>query len=443
MSYDREDLDFATEYNQAINQGPPKTTLIFLGALLVLFASFLVWANWAELDEVTRGEGRVIPSSKNQVVQSLEGGIVEEILVKTGDAVKRGDVLLRIDDTGFSSNFGELRAKQASLEAQIIRLNHELSGIRGTPPVFPPELQEFTAATIKTELELYYARQRSLESQLRILDERVNQRRRELSELAKNLERLEANLKLAKEEERIKEPLAKRGIVPKTDVIRLKREIADIEGQIASSGESVPRLEAAVREAEALANEQTLKFRQEAQAELSQRTAELAVVDESIRAARDRVVRADVRSPVDGIVNSLSVNTEGGVVRAGETLVEIVPIEENLLIEAKVRPADIAFVRPDQAALVKITAYDFSIYGGLDGVVQKISADSSIDEVSREVFYLVTIKTLSNQLGEQQNKLSIIPGMVASVDILTGKKSVLDYLLKPINKARYEALRER
>ncbi|NNE21706.1 MAG: HlyD family type I secretion periplasmic adaptor subunit [Rhizobiales bacterium] len=443
MSYNREDLDFATEYKAAINQGPPRTTAVFLTTLVIVFVSFLAWANWAELDEVTRGEGRVIASSKNQVVQSLEGGIVKEILVKTGDVVKKGDVLLKIDDTGFSSNFGELRAKQASLQAQVVRLKHELTGVSGTPPVFPPALNEMAGDTIRTELQLYDARQRSLKSQIVILQERVKQRRRELSELKANLERISQNLKLAREEEKIKEPLARRGIVPKTDVIRLKREIADLEGQIRSSGESVPRLEAAIREAEALANEQTLKFRQDAQTELSQRTAELAVVAESIRAARDRVVRADVRSPVEGIVNSLNVNTVGGVVRAGETLVEIVPVEENLLIEAKVRPSDIAFVRPDQSALVKITAYDFSIYGGLDGVVEKISADSSIDEVSREVFYLVTVKTLSNQLGEKQNKLSIIPGMVASVDILTGKKSVLDYLLKPINKARYEALRER
>ena len=443
MSYNREDLDFATEYNAAINQGPPRTTAVFLITLVVIFLSFLAWSSWAQLDEVTRGEGRVIASTKNQIVQSLEGGIVKAILVKTGDLVKQGDVLLKIDDTGFSSNFGELRARQASLEATIVRLNHELSGAQGTPPVFPPELIAAAGATIRTELQLYDARQRSLASQITILEERVKQRRRDLSELRANLDRISQNLELAREEERIKAPLAEKGIVPKTDFIRLKREIADLGGQITSSSESVPRLEAAIREAEALAREQTLKFRQDAQAELSARTGDLAVVDESMRAARDRVVRADVRSPVDGIVNSLSVNTVGGVVRAGATLVEIVPVEENLLIEAKVRPSDIAFIRPDQAALVKITAYDFSIYGGIDGVVQKISADSSMDEVSREVFYLVTVKTLSNQLGDQRNKQFIIPGMVASVDILTGKKSVLDYLLKPLNKARYEALRER
>ncbi len=443
MSYNRDDLDFATEYNAALHKGPPKQTVVFLSALTVMFASFLVWANWAELDEVTRGEGRVVPSSKNQVVQSLEGGIVKELLVQTGDLVKRGDVLVRIDDTGFSSNLGEVRAKQTSLKAQILRLRHELSAEIGSALEYPEELAKLAPNTIATELQLYYARQQSLSSQVNILAERVSQRQRELSELEANMARISQNLKLAREEERIKAPLAKRGIVPKTDVLRLKREIADLDGQLKTSQEAIPRLQAAIREAQAQEGEQTLRFRQEAQSELSQRTAELAVVEETLRAARDRVVRADVRSPVDGIVNAMSVNTVGGVVRAGETLVEIVPLEESLLIEAKVRPADIAFVHPDQPALVKITAYDFSIYGGLEGVVQKISADSSVDEVSREVFYLVTIKTLSNQLGGQQDNLSIIPGMVASVDILTGKKSVLDYLLKPINKARTEALRER
>jgi adhesin transport system membrane fusion protein len=443
MSFNRDDLDFATEYNSAMHKGPPTSTIVFLATISVMFVVFLVWASLAKLDEVTRGEGRVIPSSKNQVVQSLEGGIVEQLNVRAGDLVKKGDILLRIDDTGFSSNLGELRAKQNSLNAQIARLRHELSAEIGAKLVFTPELRKLAPRTVAAELQLYDARQRSLKSQINVLNERVSQRKRELSELDANMARISENLKLAREEEKIKEPLAKRGIVPKTDVLRLKREIADLDGQLKTSTQAIPRLQAAIREAEALMGEQTLKFRQEAQAEFSQRTAELAIVEESLRAATDRVVRADVRSPVDGIVNSMNVNTIGGVVRAGETLVEIVPMEESLLIETKVRPADIAFVHPDQPALVKITAYDFSIYGGLEGVVKTISADSSVDEVSREVFYLVTIKTLSNQLGGQKNKLSIIPGMVASVDILTGKKSVLDYLLKPINKARAEALRER
>ena len=441
--YQREDLDFATEYNAALRQGPPKGTGVFLVVVFAMFAGFLTWANWAEVDEVTRGDGRVIPSGKNQEVQNLEGGIVKEINVKTGDIVNTGDVLLRIDATGFSSSLGELEAKRSTLNAQMFRLSHELKADSTGALKFPEELRERAPSTVAIETQLYQARRSSLEQQLSILRERVEQRKRELSEQASNLIRLEENLKLAKEEEALKEPLAKRGIVPKTDLIRLQREVADFRGQLAIAKETKPRLEAGVREAEALVEDQRLNFRREAQLKLSEKTAELAIVLQTIKGVSDRVLRAEVLAPVGGIVNAVNVNTIGGVVSAGESLVEIVPQDDSLLIEAKIRPSDIAFVHPGQPALVKITAYDFSIYGGLDGEVDQISADSSFDEETKEVFYLVKIKTLTNQLGVKQKKLSIIPGMVASVDILTGKKSVLDYLLKPINKARAEALRER
>jgi adhesin transport system membrane fusion protein len=292
-------------------------------------------------------------------------------------------------------------------------------------------------------LRLFRARRKSLEIQLQILAERVEQKTRELQETRTNRARLEANLKLALEEEKLKKPLARSGVVPKTDVIRLQREIADLRGQMGVADETVPRIEAGIREAEGQVSEQKLRYLQEAEAELGQRSAEQAIVEETIRAARDKVSRTDIRAPVDGIVNALNVNTLGGVVRAGEVLAELVPLEDALRIEARIKPSDIAFVHPDQKALVKITAYDFSIFGGLEGVVEKISPDSAIDESTREVYYTVTIKTLSNQLAGRNQNLSIFPGMVASVDILTGKKSVLDYLLKPINKARNEALRER
>ncbi len=441
--YQREDLEFATEYNAALKQGPPKGTGIFLIVISALLAAFLMWSNWAEVDEVTRGDGRVIPSGKNQKVENLEGGIVKEISVRTGDVVKEGDVLLRIDATGFSSNLGELEAKRDTLEAQIFRLRHELKADDTGQLVFPDELKERAPTTTAIESQLYQTRRNSLEQQIAVLNERVEQKKRELSELASNLTRLEENLSLAQEEESLKKPLADRGIVPKTDLIRLQREVADLRGQIAVAKETKPRLEAGVREAEGLVRDQRLSFRSDAQTKLAERSAELAVVRQSILGASDRVERADIIAPVGGIVKEVNVNTIGGVVSAGETLVEIVPQEDTLLVEAKIRPSDIAFVHPGQPALVKITAYDFSIYGGLDGEVQQISADSTIDEATNEVFYLVKIKTLTNQLGGNQNNLSIIPGMVASVDILTGKKSVLDYLLKPINKARAEALRER
>jgi membrane fusion protein, adhesin transport system len=439
----RSDLEFATEYDAAVHGGTPRRATLLLVVIVAMFAGGIAWASWAELDEVTRGEGRVVPAGRNQVVQSLEGGIVEAIHVRAGDHVNKGDVLLRIDDTGFSSDLGELLAKEASLRTKLVRLRHELEGDASVPPDFPSELRELAPDTVAAELELYSIRRRSLAGQRSVLEERVQQRRRELAETAVNEARITANLELAREEEALKEPLAERGVVPRTDVIRLQREIADLEGQFAGSREQRPRLEAAIREAEGQVEELELRFREEAQAEFSQATAEFSIVRESMRSARDRVVRTEVRAPVSGIVNELNVNTIGGVVRAGENLVEIVPLEDLLRVEVKVRPSDIAFVHPDQPALVKISAYDFSIYGGLEGAVEKISADTSVDEDTREVFYLVTVRTEDSELGSGAEKMSIIPGMVASVDIMTGKKTVLDYLLKPINKAREQALRER
>ena len=438
-----DDLDYATEYVSALHSRVPRTLRVFVTAALMAVVAFVAWAGWAKLDEVARGEGRVVTSGKNQLLQSLEGGIVKEIFVKTGDKVKRGDVLIRIDDTGFSSNLGEIEFKQLNLFSQIARLEHETNPDMTGEPEFPEEVRQRAPALVESELRLFRARRQSLKVQLQILAERVEQKSRELQETRTNLVRLQTTLKLALEEEALKKPLALSGVVPKTDVIRLQREIADLRGQIGVSENSVPRIEAGIREAKAQVSEQKLRYLQEAEVELGQRSAEQAILEETIRSARDKVNRTDVKAPVDGVVNALNVNTVGGVVRAGEILAEIVPLEESLRVEVRVRPSDIAFVHPDQTALVKITAYDFSIFGGLEGRVEKISPDSAVDETTREVYYTVTVKTLSNQLAVRNQNLSIFPGMVASVDILTGKKSVLDYLLKPINKAKSEALRER
>ncbi len=439
----RSDLDFLSEYDAAARRGAPRGTIVSLLVFAGLFMGALLWASWAQLDEITRGVGQVIPSSKTQLIQSLEGGIVKEILVRGGNRVAKGDVLVRIDDTGFSSNLGELRAKQLALESKVTRLRHEAEGSLGEEPPFADKLRQEAPAIIANELELFRARKTSLDTQLRILKERVEQRTLELSESSAALKRMQDNLRLAEEDMKIKKPLADRGIVAKTDIIKIRRDIADTSGQLATLQETRSRIEASIREANAMFDEQEQKFRQDARAELSQGMAELTVIEESLRAAKDRVTRADIRSPVDGVVNKLNTNTVGGVVQAGQTLMEIVPLEDSLFVEAKIRPSDIAFVHPRQPAVVKITAYDFSIYGGLEGEVELISPDSTFDEVSRENYYIVTVKTLQSQLKGKEGELPIIPGMVASVDILTGKKSVLDYLLKPINKARSEALTER
>jgi membrane fusion protein, adhesin transport system len=439
----KENLDMASEYDAALREEAPFYGVVLVIAAALCVAGFVVWAGLAKLDEVTRGDGKVIPTSKTQLVQSLEGGIIKEVLIRTGDTVKKGDVLVRIDDTGFSSNLGEVAAKVLALGVKAARLRHEAEGQLDQPPIFPADLNDRAPKIVSNELRLFEDRQKSLISQLAVLEERVEQRQRELQEAKASMDRAREVFGLANQEMKLKKPLADRGIVPKTDLIRLQREVADASGQISVLKETLPKFEASIRESKALMSEQRQKFRGEARAELSLVEAELSVSDETLRGAKDRVARTDIKSPVAGIVNRLNANTVGGVVQAGQIIMEIVPLEDALLVEARIRPADIAFVHPNQRAVVKLTAYDFSIYGGLEGKVELISADSVYDEQLRESFYLVTIKTLENRLKAGKEELPIIPGMVASVDILTGKKSVLDYMLKPINKARQEALRER
>ncbi|MGE0613636.1 MAG: HlyD family type I secretion periplasmic adaptor subunit, partial [Hyphomicrobiales bacterium] len=412
-------------------------------ACLALAVTFVAWAYFAELEAVARGEGRVVPSTRMQVVQSLEGGIVKALEVREGDEVTKGQVLIRIDDTGFASDVGELKAKERALRVQTTRLRHEASERGDDELVFPAELAQEAADEVANELVLNSIRRNNLNTQLRVLDERLEQKRRELAELQETQKRHKESLAIAIQEFELKKPLAERGIVPKTDVLRLEREIADLKGQVATTEQSLPRGESAVRETEQLVQEQKYKFRVEAQTELNTKLSELAIVQQSLRGATDKVRRTDIRSPVDGRVNKLHVNTVSGVVRAGEPMIEITPIEDNLLVEVRIKPSDIAFIRPGQKAQVKISAYDYTIYGIIPGNVEIISPDSTVDESTKEIYYAVTIRTTESDLRKGNESLPIIPGMVATVDIITGGKSVLDYILKPILKARHEALRER
>ncbi len=421
----------------------PKAVREFLTVCIALFATFFAWATFAKIDEVTRGEGRVIPSLKRQVVQNLEGGIVEAIFVREGDKVAKGQVLLRIDPTGLASNLGELSAQDLALTSAVARLEVEARDADAETVPFPRDLTDKAPEVAQAEEKLFQIRRQSLDNHLKVLEERLIQKDQELAELQENLKRYKNSREIATKEYDIKFAVAERGIISKVDVLKLEREISDIDGQIATLEQSIPKVDSAIREAKRLVQEEKLTFRQNAQTELNTKLAELAVVKQSLTGAEDRVNRTEVRSPVDGIINKLLVNTIGGVVRASEPMVEITPLEDNLFVEVRIKPSDIAFIHPGQDALVKITAFDFSIYGGLDGKVEVISSDSTIDEQTKEAYYLVTVKTDENVLHKGNESFLIIPGMVASVDIITGKKSVLHYLLKPIVKARDEALRER
>ncbi|HAT9382677.1 TPA: HlyD family type I secretion periplasmic adaptor subunit [Legionella pneumophila subsp. pneumophila] len=368
-------------------------THIILWTSLLFFIVAIIWANYAILDEVTTGQGKVIPSSEVQVIQNLEGGIIQNIFVKEGQIVKKDQILMQIDNTRFMASYAEAEKKIDALEIEIIRLNAEISD---TKHVFPDKFIKTYPHLVQDQLSLYESRMR------------------ELNQLKKSLE-------LAQKELDLTRPLLKGGSVSEVEVIRLERSVSEIKGNIE-------------------------KFKSEELDKLNKARTELFALVEANKADKDRLTRTTVRSPVYGIVKQIKTTTIGGVVQPGSDLLEIVPLDDTLLIEAKIRPSDIGFIHPGQKAMVKITAYDFSIYGGLEGVVEHISADTIIDEKTdkkEESYYIVKVRTEKNYLGTEKKPLPIIPGMQATVDILTGQKSVLQYLLKPILKAKQSALRER
>ncbi len=433
------DSDFAAEVTAARIQGPRPVAILLLFGVVLFFVAAITWAWWAEIDEVTRGQGTVIPSSQVQVIQNLEGGILEKILVKEGDMVEAGQILLRIDDTGFAASLGEQNAARYSLMGQMARLTAEAEG---SALEFPPELMAEARQVAVNERKLFNARRADLKSQLGILRKQVDQRKQEVTEIRGQLRQNRSSLVLLEEELQMTEPLVRSGVVPKINLLRLRREVNDLEGLIKGTLLAQPRAKSAVQEATRRIEERYLNFRSEALRELNAKKAEFAQVEQSILSAQDRVRRTDLRSPVRGIVKQLNISTIGGVVIPGMNLMEVVPLDDTLLVEARVLPADVAFLKPGQEATVKLTAYDFSIYGGLAAKLERISADTIVDERG-DSYYQIIVRTDKSELTHQGKVLPIIPVMVASVDILTGRKTVLDYLLKPILKARNRALTER
>lgn len=418
---------------------PERNAHILLLVILMFFICALVWAAWAEIDEVTSGIGKVIPSRQIQVVQNLEGGIVSKIHVQEGDVVESGQVILQIDDTRFSSSYREGRSGYLARLAQIARLQAEVDGKEFSAP---KEVIAERPDLADSERALFKSRRNELESSVGVLESQVDQRQQEVDQLDAQRRKVERSLGLAESELKITEPMVADGIMSQVELLRLRREVNDLRGALEAGRLEVSQARAAHMESRKKIEEHRLRFQAEAMNQLSIQKDELARAGESLRADEDRVVRTTVRSPVKGTVKRLMVATVGGVVQPGMDLAEIVPLEDSLVVEARIRPADIAFLHPGQDATVKISAYDYAIYGGLEGRLEHISADSIQDERG-DSYYLIRLRTQRSYLGSEQNPLRIIPGMTASIDILTGKKTVLDYLLKPINRARERALRER
>ncbi len=410
-----------------------------LAAILAFFAFALGWAALTELDEVARGEGRVITHSQVQVVQNLEGGILSEILVREGDVVEKDQVLIRIDPTRYVAAFREGEQGALALKARIARLDAEANGTRFA---MAAEVTRASPSLAAHERALYDSRQREVAGRNEILRQQLAQRQSELTELQNREKGLNESLGLIRREIAITSPLVKQGVMSEIELLRQEREAARIRTELESAGLAAPRLRAAIAEARKKMEEGELAFRAQAGVELSQARAELAKLSEGLPALEDRVSRATVRSPLRGIIRTIPNKTVGGVVQPGSPMAEVVPLEETLLIETRLRPTDIAFVHLGQRAVVRISAYDYSIYGGLDGKIEYVSADS-MQPQQGEAYYLAHVRTAANAIAYQGRELRVMPGMTASVDVLTGKRTVLGYLLKPVNRARERALTER
>jgi adhesin transport system membrane fusion protein len=406
----------------AIKHRQPLTgARLIIVASAATFALFLLWASLAQVDEVTQGQGKVIPSSKLQIITAAEPATVQELLVRSGQPVRRGQLLARLDNPASR----QVQAETDSLQQRAARLTAEGGGS--------------SADLSGDEATLSAVRRQALSSRISALGAAADQRRREAAEAVATINSLTRSLALAQENVDRLAPLAAKNIVPQTDLANAQREVVDLQGRIAAAREQQGRAMAAVREAQAQASEANFGFRQEALNERSQVAQKLAMNEESLRGARGW----ELRSPVDGVVNDVQVTTIGGFVQPGQKVMEVVPLGEKLLVETRVKPSDIAFIKVGDKALVKVTAYDFSTYGGLDGRVVQVSADSIYDEVEKEAYFTVIVETGKAYLTAAGRRLPITPGMMTDTQIITGRKSVLSYLLKPVLKARSEALRER
>lgn len=436
---DQADIIFMGQVDAALHRKPRIGALILSTGTLCMLGILLLWAAWAEVDEVTLGQGQVVPSQRTQTVENLEGGILEAVLVREGQTVEKGSPLARINNEGAASQFRDALGKSYEQRVAIARLTAALTG---KDPEFEADLQEKAPQIIADQMALHEARKMQYLAELDALDSLYGQKMRDVEEQANRKRQLEDNLKLVLEQLALQQALVDRQLYSRIELLNQKQRSVTLKGDIEALTASIPKAQAAALEAQQKYAFRRAEIRGQLAEEINKRRAELASLQENLAAGGDRVTRTELRSTVRGVVKRIVVHTVGGVVKPGESIMEIVPIDDSLLVEVQVRPADIAFIRPEQKAIVKISAYDFSIYGGLEGQVEQISADT-IEDRRGEFYYLVKVRTHHNAISYRGQDLPIIPGMICTADILTGQKTVLDFLLKPILKSKANALRER
>jgi len=434
-----EDHAFVNSLSAAIAEHTPRRMRWALYFWFVTVVLFIVWASLTEIDEITRGQGEVVPSGENQMVQNLEGGIVRKIYVRIGESVEKGQKLLKIANLKTEAQRGSTNIKELELKAKMMRLEAES---KGEPFHIPKDIEKTIPLFIRNERSLFLSRAQQRDAKIAALIDKRKQKEQELKEMEEKIVHLKRMVSLIDEEVKMMRPMVAQGVKSKVAFMQLQREQSGEQEALGSAQNAIPRIQSGIHEIEHTIKEAEIDFQNKAKEELNEVTAEVMRVRESFHALDDQVDRTLVRSPIKGVVQRLFVHTVGGVIKPGEDLVEIVPTDDVLWLEVKIKPSDIAFIYPGQKAIVKISAYDFAIYGSLEGEVVHIAADTTKDD-KRNVFYIIHIKTKKNYLGSESSPLKIIPGMTASVDIMTGKKTVMDYILKPILKAKQYTFTER
>jgi adhesin transport system membrane fusion protein len=431
------------QYMRSLSAAAVHRTPRYLIAVVMIIALFviaaIVWMNWARVDVVIRGAGKVSPASQVQNIQSLEGGIIEEIMVREGQIVVAGQPLLKISDVAFSSSFEENRLLYLELLARSSRLNAEAFDLEFKPD---DEVSKQAPKLIKSEQSLFNSNKQQIRETLGVLEERINQQQSALREARSKEKQLNKSLELVRKEIEIKKPLKDRGIISEVEFLQLQQREAEFEGEIEAVKLSIPRIKSTIEEARFAKQKERLDFQNKAKKELNEVNAEIDRIRETQTALQDRVKRTTLRSPVNGIVQQLYINTIGGVIGPGSNILDIVPQEDALLVELRIKPADIAYVNVGQFARLKFSAYDFAIHGSLQGIVTFISADTITNEEG-ESFFLVRVKPSKPFLGVKSGELPIKIGMTAEADIITDKKTILSYLTEPVHRGIDKALRER
>lgn len=439
LEYTQKDYDFMNSLSAAVLEMSPTKTSRVIKIWLITIILFIIWASFAQIDEITRGDGKAIPYGQNQIIQNLEGGIVESILANEGQKVKADEVILKIANAKSLSTSKTNEIKFQELEAKRLRLHAEANELDFNPQI---TMDKELNAQIELNKNLYSSRIVEFRAKDNSFAEQIEQKKQQLIEAKANIEALKKSLGYVTEEIAMTEPMVKEGIKSKVDFLKLQREANEIKNKIEATELSLPRLKSAINEFINKREEAKKLFLNTSRKELNEVTAEISRIKTQQIEYSDQIERTMVRSPVDGIVQKLYANTVGGVVKPGEDLIEIVPTSKKLILEIKIKPSDIAFIHPGAKANVKISAYDYAIHGGLEGKVIFISPDTITDKQDN-TFYIIHVETQKSYLGSDEHPLQIIPGMTANVDIVTGKKTVMQYILKPILKSKQYVFSER